>query len=290
MSAPRRRSRRKEEPDEHPDERWMASYMDMVTVLMCMFIVLFAMSTVDQAKFEQLKASLATGFGTEESNTVDTAKGVVVPPSMVDDEEVVDPDADLATQAALEVKDLTVLRDQLQEGLETKGLQDDVRFEIDERGLTIRLVSSEMFFEPDLADLTTQARGVLNVIGPILKPTAYDVSVEGHTAQVRQFTDSALDWELSSSRSVNVLRYLMDPGGIAYNRIKAVGYGESRPLTAGATAEQRAQNRRVDIVVLSGQSEAVRQLMPAIVDGQIVFPEPSGEAGKTEEVLPASNH
>ncbi|WP_282568697.1 flagellar motor protein MotB [Arthrobacter sp. Helios] len=293
MSAPNRR-RRKEEPDEHPDERWMASYMDMVTVLMCMFIVLFAMSTVDQAKFEQLKASLATGFGMEESNTVDTAKGVVVPPSMVDNEEVVDPDADLAMQAALEVKDLTALRDQLQDGLETKGLQDDVRFEIDERGLTIRLVSSEMFFEPDLADLTTQARGVLNVIGPILQPTDYDISVEGHTAQVRQFTDSALDWELSSSRSVHVLRYLMDPGGIDFSRIKAVGYGESRPLTAGATAEERAQNRRVDIVVLSGQSEAVRQLMPAIVDGQIVFPEPSAEpateASRDEEVLPASNH
>ena len=52
-----------EEHEEHVDERWMASYMDMVTVLMCMFIVLFAMSTVDQAKFVQLKNSLATGFG-----------------------------------------------------------------------------------------------------------------------------------------------------------------------------------------------------------------------------------
>ena len=294
MSAPKRRSRRKEEVEEHPDERWMASYMDMVTVLMCMFIVLFAMSTVDQAKFEQLKASLATGFGSEESNTVDTAKGVVVPPSMVDDEEIVDPDADLAMQAAMEVQDLTELRDQLQGGLQVKGLQDDVRFEIDERGLTIRLVSSEMFFEPDLADLTTQARDVLNVIGPILEPTAYDMSVEGHTAQVRQFTNSALDWELSTSRSVHVLRYLMDPGGISYSRIKAVGYGESRPLTAGATETERAQNRRVDIVVLSGQSEAVRQLMPAIVDGQIVFPDPADlpviGSNRSEEVLPASNH
>ncbi|WP_312182893.1 flagellar motor protein MotB [Arthrobacter sp.] len=294
MSAPNRRRRRREEEDSHPDERWMASYMDMVTVLMCMFIVLFAMSTVDQAKFEQLKASLATGFGTEESNTVDTAKGVVVPPSMVDDEEIVDPDADLAMQAAQEVQDLTTLRDQLQGGLEVKGLQDDVRFEIDERGLTIRLVSSEMFFEPDLADLTSQARDVLNVIGPILEPTSYDVSVEGHTAQVRQFTDSALDWELSSSRSVNVLRYLMEPGGIDFSRIKAVGYGESKPLNAGTTAAERAQNRRVDIVVLSGQSEAVRQLMPAIVNGEIVFPDPSEApatgGNRSEEVLPASNH
>lgn len=294
MSTPNRRRRSRDEEESHPDERWMASYMDMVTVLMCMFIVLFAMSTVDQAKFEQLKASLATGFGQVESNTVDTAKGVVVPPAMVEDEEILDPDADLAMLAAMEVQDLTELRDRLQHGLEDKGLQDDVRFEIDERGLTIRLVSSEMFFEPDLSDLTPQALDVLNVIGPILQPTSYDLSVEGHTAQVRQFTDSALDWELSSSRSVNVLRYLMESGGIDYSRIKAVGYGESRPLTAGGTAAELAQNRRVDIVVLSGQSEAVRQLMPGVVNGEIVFPaEPSAPgAGEDagQEILPASNH
>ncbi|GAA1920193.1 flagellar motor protein MotB [Arthrobacter gandavensis] len=291
MSAPRRRKRRDEE-ENHPDERWMASYMDMVTVLMCMFIVLFAMSTVDQAKFEQLKASLATGFGQVETNTVDTAKGVVVPPTMVESEEILEPDADLAMLAAMEVQDLTALRDRLQEGLEVKGLQDDVRFEIDERGLTIRLVSSEMFFEPDLANLTPEALDVLNVIGPILQPTAYDLSVEGHTAQVRQYTDSALDWELSSSRSVNVLRYLMEPGGIDYSRIKAVGYGESRPLNPGTSAAELAQNRRVDIVVLSAQSEAVRQLMPAVVNGEITFPaEPEAPGAEEEkEVLPASNH
>ena len=272
----------------------MASYMDMVTVLMCMFIVLFAMSTVDQAKFEQLKASLATGFGQVETNTVDTAKGVVVPPAMVETEEILDPDADLAMLAAMEVEDLTALRDRLQDGLEEKGLQDDVRFEIDERGLTIRLVSSEMFFEPDLAALTGEALDVLDVIGPLLQPTKYELSVEGHTAQVRQYTDSALDWELSTARSVNVLRYLMEPGGIDYSRIKAVGFGESRPLTAGTSAAELAQNRRVDIVVLSGQSEAVRQLMPAVVAGEIVFPEPDTDSSPAdqgdEEVLPASNH
>ncbi|MCC3283151.1 MULTISPECIES: OmpA/MotB family protein [Arthrobacter] len=294
MSSPNRRRPRRDEEDEHPDERWMASYMDMVTVLMCMFIVLFAMSTVDQAKFEQLKASLATGFGQVETNTVDTAKGVVVPPAMVEAEEILDPDADLAMLAAMEVEDLTALRDRLQDGLEEKGMQDDVRFEIDERGLTIRLVSSEMFFEPDLAALTGEALDVLDVIGPVLQPTKYELSVEGHTAQVRQYTDSALDWELSTARSVNVLRYLMEPGGIDYSRIKAVGFGESRPLTAGTSAAELAQNRRVDIVVLSGQSEAVRQLMPAVVAGEIVFPEPDTDAAPEdkgdEEVLPASNH
>ncbi|MCQ1951175.1 flagellar motor protein MotB [Arthrobacter jinronghuae] len=261
MSAKGRRPKQHEE-DDHPDERWMASYMDMVTVLMCMFIVLFAMSTVDAKKFEQLKESLATGFGAEESNTVDTAVGIIVPPDKVDSEETVEPDAALA---AKEVDDLTALQDAIYAGLQEKGLEDAVRFEMDERGLTIRLVSSEMFFAPDLADLTDAAVQVLDTVGPALAPTTYQVSVEGHTAQVRQYADDALDWELSSSRSVNVLRYLVSGGGVKQDHMKAVGYGESRPLTPGRDAAELAQNRRVDIVVLSGQSEDVRALIPGIV-------------------------
>ncbi len=261
MSTSKRRKPKVEE-ENHPDERWMASYMDMVTVLMCMFIVLFAMSSVDQQKFEQLKDSLATGFGAAETNTVDTAVGIIVPPDKVDDEEIIEPDASLA---AKEVDDLTALQDAIYAGLQEKGLEDAVRFEMDERGLTIRLVSSEMFFAPDLADLTAAATQVLDTVGPALAPTTYQVSVEGHTAQVRQFASDPLDWELSSSRSVNVLRYLVANGGVVQGQIKAVGYGESRPLTPGTTAEELARNRRVDIVVLSGQSEDVRSLIPGIV-------------------------
>lgn len=92
------RARRRVPQEEHsgPDERWMASYMDMVTVLMCMFIVLFAMSTVDQEKFEALSASLATGFGQEPSDEIDATTGVVVPPELVDEKGEDFADVDLA--------------------------------------------------------------------------------------------------------------------------------------------------------------------------------------------------
>ena len=305
MSAPRRR-RPKEDEENHPDERWMASYMDMVTVLMCMFIVLFAMSTVDQKKFEQLRESLATGFGAVESNTVDTAVGIIATPEQVDDKEILEPDAGLpgagesdleipdatdpAALAAAEVQDLTELQERIRAGLQEKGLQDTVRFEIDDRGLTIRLVSSEMFFAPDAADLTDQAVTVLETIGPIVAPTSYHASVEGHTAQVRQITDDALDWELSSSRAVKVLRYLVEESGVDFSRVKAVGFGESRPLTPGTSSAELAQNRRVDIVVLSGQTEEVRQLIPGIVSGepaagQPAAPQPSATQPATQPAV-----
>src|SRR5690606_36996359 len=126
----RRRKLVEDGEDDHPDERWMASYMDMVTVLMCMFIVLFAMSTVDQQKFEQLANSLATGFGATDIGAIDTAEGVVVPEEMVDAQDVGFTDLELAIQ---EVERLDALRDEIDARLRAKKLQNTVEYELDER-------------------------------------------------------------------------------------------------------------------------------------------------------------
>lgn len=258
----RRRRRNAGDDEEHPDERWMASYMDMVTVLMCMFIVLFAMSTVDQEKFEQLRSSLATGFGAVETKTVDTAEGVVVPPELVDEQGEGFSDIDLAI---LEIEKLRDLQARIEENLEEKGLLRAVRFVLDERGLTMRLVSSETFFEPDEAYLTDKTVAVLNAIGPVLADTAHQVSVEGHTARLPDPTVYVLDWELSSERSVNVVRHLVDKSGVAGNHVVATGYGESRPLTPGTSAADLETNRRVDIIALSDQPESVRGLIHGLL-------------------------
>ena len=265
-----------EEEDEHPDERWMASYMDMVTVLMCMFIVLFAMSTVDAAKFQQLANSLATGFGVARTQTVDTAEGVVVPPELIDEEgqgftagdAEEDTEGERKTDLDLaieEVSDLRKIQEKITKGLQEEGLEKAVRFQLDERGLTVRLIGSETFFEPDSPILTRQTIKILNVVGPVLKPVGYELKVEGHTAQVRHLDPGALDWELSSERAVNVLRHLVEDSGVVSNRISAVGFGESRPLKTSGSDEDLAMNRRVDIVVLSGQPEAIRNLMPEVL-------------------------
>lgn len=242
----------------------MASYMDMVTVLMCMFIVLFAMSTVDQEKFEQLRNSLATGFGAVEMAAVDTAEGIVVPPERVNEEgkDEVLTDLDLAM---IEVENLRALQQKIDAGLTEKNLQEAVRYEIDERGLTIRLVSSETFFLPDSSVLTAQTIDVLGTIGPALTATEYNVSVEGHTAKLPDGSPEPLDWELSTERSVNVVRHLIENGGLQSNRVSAVGFGESRPLAQGMTEEELQLNRRVDIVALSNQPESVRALIPGLV-------------------------
>ncbi|TFD33082.1 OmpA/MotB family protein [Cryobacterium cryoconiti] len=275
-----------EEHVEHVDERWMASYMDMVTVLMCMFIVLFAMSSVDQEKFLQLKNSLATGFGVTDVGKIDTAKGVVVTADKVAQSEMTG-FTDIQVAAA-EVKDLTAVKDALQAAVDAKGVAQQVQFTIDERGLIIGLIGSEAFFEPNLANLSSQAVQVLDAVAPILSGNTREIKVEGHADRHGVTTNYPTDWELSSGRATAVLRRLVESGGVGQERVSAVGYGSARPVAEGADLAAQAQNRRVDVVLLSSQPEAVRQLIPDIVAGVTpVSPEPAVKAQTAESPVTA---
>jgi chemotaxis protein MotB len=267
----RRRPRKKPEAF-HVDERWMASYMDMVTVLMCLFIVLYAMSTVDANKFEKLRTSLATGFGVVASETVDTAEGTVVPPEFVDEQleafaamkaqdAAAAPDALAA--ALKEVDRLRALEEQMKAALSAAGLSQNVEFQIDQRGLTVKLVGSQTFFAPDRPELTDRASQVLQIISPILGPAALEIMVEGHAAN--GVTAYPSTWELSSARAVNVLRYMVDRGGIAPGTIGAVAFGSARQVNDDSTPELMELNRRVDIVIISDQPDVVRALIPEVL-------------------------
>lgn len=245
--------------------RWMVSYMDMVTVLMCLFIVLFAISSVDQAKYQELKSSLAAGFGTVEDGVV--VEAVIDNPAEEPVEGEIESDLD---RAVAEVADLTALRDAMARDLATQGKSDAVRFEIDERGLTVRLVSADTFFTPGSADLTEEARTVLDAVGPVLAPTSHQVHVEGNADQRAHVgTRYATNWELSTGRATAVLRHLVEQDGIAADRIAAIGFGSARPIAAGDSPEALAMNRRVDIMVLSSQPEAVRALIPGVLSGAL---------------------
>lgn len=264
----RRRPRKKPEAH-HVDERWMASYMDMVTVLMCLFIVLYAMSTVDANKFEKLRNSLATGFGAVASETVDTASGTVVPPEFVNKDleafAAVQSDDKKAKDEALaaakkEVDRLRALEKKMKAGLAAAGLSQNVEFQIDQRGLTVKLIGSQAFFAPDRPELTNRASQVLHIVSPILRSAALEIMVEGHAA--KGITAYPSTWELSSARAVNVLRYMVDHGGIPQQRIGAVAFGSARQVNDDSTPALMERNRRVDIVVISDKPDVVRALIP----------------------------
>ena len=262
MSARPRRAFSEPE-EEHADERWMASYMDMVTVLMCLFIVLFAISSVDADKFKELSVSLATGFGATPSETVDTASGLVVPPSLVGEDGEV---TALLTEARAEIDRLEIIKERINSGLTDQGLQNAVRYEITERGLIVRLIGAETFFSGNSVDLTPMAVGVLGSTGSVLATIPQEITIEGHADPRGSSLPFATDWELSSGRATQVVRYLVESSGISGGRIGAVGFGSARPLAADSNLASIALNRRVDIVILSDASEDVRALIPDVIE------------------------
>ncbi|WP_193598147.1 flagellar motor protein MotB [Microbacterium sp. YJN-G] len=259
------RRRRRVEPEGHsgPDERWMASYLDMVTVLMCMFIVLFAMSSVDQQKFDALRSSLATGFGQEESERIDVSEGVIVPAELVDEDGEAFADVELSA-AQKEFDNLSALRERLRTALEQNGLGDKATFTIDARGLTVSLVSAETFFATNSTALSDVAVRIIDALGAVLVTVPNEISVEGHADNRQSAAPFATNWELSSARATQVLRRLVEADGINPAAIKSVGFGDARPIAEGRSKEALAKNRRVDVVILSDAEEEVRQLLPGL--------------------------
>ncbi len=266
MSTARRGRGRAHHDDEHdePDERWAVSYADMVTVLMCLFIVLFAVSNVDKTKFQMLANSLATGFGQEEDKGgADTSEGMVIPPEMETDDGI----EDLTMRATAEYESLEELQERMRSALAVHGLEGTVEFVIDDRGLQVGLIGAETFFADNSTDLSGTADTVLDVIGDVLITVDNQVSVEGHADHRLSAFPFPTNWELSGGRATQVARFLVEHEGVAGGRVRATAFSDTRPIAPGDTPEALASNRRVDIVVESDEEDQVRALIPAIAAG-----------------------
>lgn len=268
-SPKRARTRRKtEEVRDNPD-RWMASYMDVVTVLMCLFIVLYAMSTVDEERYEALRLSLATGFGRDETELVEDS-GLLISEEYAGDEDLTifeeDEDAedemvDEIILAHQEYDDLMELKERLRTRLAEAGHADSVDFTLDEQGLHVHLVGAETFFDPYEATLSEDGVEIMGIIAPVIAPTDRFFEVGGHADERQPLHTYPTNWELSSARATSALRELVEEGDVDPARIVSVGYGHEHPMS-----DELWRNRRVDVSILSDQPDHVRELLPQIYE------------------------
>ena len=294
MSSRGGRRRRHAEAEEHVNhERWLISYSDMITVLMALFIVLFAISQVDQEKYIALRESLAAGFGDGQvvvtASVLDGTEGILEGGASGPDDgrfdstaglvdaddglgmqgaapqpvETVDPE--LLAAAREEAAHLEQVREAILGGLRAHGLEGVVQFRIDDRGLVLGLVADDVFFGPASASLTQTARHVLDIAAPTLVGLREQIAVEGHANVLPVGGRYATNWELSADRATQVLRHLVESDGLPPGRVSAVGYGDARPVAPGMDEASLAMNRRVDLVVLSDAPERVRELIPSVV-------------------------
>jgi chemotaxis protein MotB len=280
------RRKRHEEPEEHANhERWLVSYADMMTLLMVLFIVMFAISQVDQRRFEMLKDGMAAGFGNSSSpfqgsEGTMSSDGIRPLEPVRPDSPTTNPDTPAARTSAArsteadeqyeraerEVETLEALRRRIEKALAAKGYLNDVSLKIDERGLSISLVSRHIVFRANEADLTPRGQKVLDVLAPVIRSLRNRVDVDGHTNQIKVKPKYyPTDWELSAARAVTVLRYLNERGGVPAKRMTAVAFGHERPLRDPALPGAAALNKRVDLVVVSAAPEATRKLFETVL-------------------------
>jgi chemotaxis protein MotB len=286
---PGRKRHKKHEEEEHENhERWLVSYADMVTLLMCLFIVLFAMSQVDKAKFAALSAGLSESFGapltvlpgtTPEGSVLDGLPGAVdiasaIPPDPSVQDAAVDAAAAaaaaerakrVAAEAASAYDELAEARDRIDAALTAAGYAGAARYEIDERGLVVHIVADEVLFDAEQAVLRPEGRIILDAVAPTLTGLPNVLRVEGHANHLPVSAGGPWpsNWELSGYRASTVLRYLA-ADGIPERRMSATGYSSTRPLVPESDPTALSVNRRVDIVVLSTASAEANALLPGI--------------------------
>jgi chemotaxis protein MotB len=258
-------SRRKREKPHANHERWLVSYADFITLLFAFFVVLYASAQVDQRKVGRLALAIQVAFqelGVFPASTTQvpldlnepmpfsTVQVIASAKHNTDLSRISSPPAD-ALGAASEEANLSALQSELQQALQSEIAQHTVALHRETEGLVISLREFG-FFDSGSAALKTSALPALDRIASILAVRVCRLRIEGHTDNVPIHTPQmASNWELSAARSTELVRLLILRYGFSPQRLAAAGYAEYHPIASNSTAQGRAQNRRVDVVILS---------------------------------------
>ena len=254
----------KKEPEKHANhERWLVSYADFITLLFAVFVVLYAMGQSDKKKVEEVMQSLQQSFGMSTAGAV-APKINVIPSKSINILPTLKPEISIAPsgkasrgqgKARAEEKDFRQIKSSIEAYLIKQGAQNKVSLNITRRGLIVSLKEAG-FFDSGQAHIKPEAYELINTIAEVMTQYNNPLRFEGHTDNIPisspQFPSN---WELSTARATNGLRYLLKHFDIDPNKISATGYAEFRPIAENTTPEGRSKNRRVDLVMLSGDGE-----------------------------------
>ena len=231
--------------EEEAGEAWLLPYSDLMTLLLALFIALFAMSQTDSSKMQALAQAFTAAFnmgGPSFFSGMGSSMSMPSTPSS---------GAESSNSAYMEENEnLREAQEKLEQYIKENNLQDQVSTELTEDGLMIRLKEKALFASGS-ASLQGQAEQIVPVIAALLSSLPERVTISGHTDNVPISTAQfPSNWELSSSRAVNLMRGLMGAQpSLNPARFSALGYSEYRPIASNDTEEGRAQNRRVEVFI-----------------------------------------
>jgi chemotaxis protein MotB len=258
-------------------------------------VVLYSMSDVNMKKFAQLASGLSSGFGAQSvafqgqtgpmdgsgnsaeivaidpganpgdgkagsSNLTAQQKEAVKAAMAAEDRKKASQNAQAAGK---EAENLKKIENKISDALAAQKLLGSVRFTVDRRGLVVTVLTNEVVFAGNRADLQAGGKKILDAIAPSLVKLPNNIEVDGNTNQLKVKTSFyPSGWELSAARASTTVRYLGDHG-IAKNRMSAVGFSDTKPLISPSDPRSITMNRRVDIVVLTTLTADQAALLPA---------------------------
>lgn len=264
-------SRRKRTHPHANHERWLVSYADFITLLFAFFVVLYSSAQVDHRKVGRLAMAIQVAFqelGVFPASTtqIPLNPDEPMPFSTVQAIENAKHNADLVRissspndplDAAAEETNLSTLQAELQQALQREINLHTVALHRESEGLVISLREFG-FFDSGSAALKTSAQPALDRIASLLAVRSCHIRIEGHTDNVPIHNSQlASNWELSTARATELVRLLIQRYRFSPERLSAAGYAEYHPIASNDTPQGRAQNRRVDLVILS--EHAVRR-------------------------------
>jgi chemotaxis protein MotB len=226
--------------EEHVDETWLIPYADMLTLLLALFIVMFAMSQTDKEKFkkvsEQFNIIFSSGAGVLENN------GTVVIPE--------NPTTSYDTMGTIEEDKMNEVKQMLEQEINSKGYSDKAKVSLNKEGLEISIQDAALFSSGE-AEVLKGVSPLLIQISTMLQKLDNDIKIVGYTDNVPIFTEKfRSNWDLSSIRAINVMNFMVDAGKLHAEKFSIQAYGQYKPKFDNSTEDGRAKNRRVDIFLV----------------------------------------
>lgn len=232
---------------------WMATYSDLMSLLLTFFVLLFSMSSVSEEQFKAVAEPLRVALAGSSNDSILEDNGSTI--SDLNTTEVEDSES---------VESTNVIPQEVQELYETankymaeNGIESDLTISRDTEGVYIDIQESILFTSGN-ADITASGEETLSKLSGLFDLFDNKIVVEGYTDNVPiNNSKFSSNWELSTGRAVSVLRYLSEERGVSPNRLAAKGYGEHSPQVANDSDENRALNRRVNVIIMYEDREEV---------------------------------
>ncbi len=267
---------------------YLATFADLMALLMCFFVLLLSFAQIDAVRFKKMAESMKDAFGVQrEIPAPDIVKGVSVikqewSPSISEESVITeikqetqevekehlkmkdgeqDSDSTMDQQKAMELAQQAIEQElaeqfaELQEALETQIEQGQISVEREDSKIIIR-IQEKGSFASGSARLDAGFHRVMDKISSVLATKPGRILVAGHTDNIPISTGRfRSNWELSSARAVTVLHSMLRNKSIAQDRVEVQGFADTKPLEDNATPQGRAKNRRVELVILRGSDK-----------------------------------